>query len=197
MSIKPDFGQPPTCPRRVKTDWISETHIPKVRTDQKFPHADRDNWSWWNRTVCPKSADMKTDLGLDHVLTRLVKRPNESHQLFSYVLSRKCLETPQTIRRKINRTWQNSYQFWRWSGCISTSSFRLFLWCVVQKMHGTPKFYPFYWVKTVPKWEKSTDHDKNLISMVRIHQDAMWQVIPPIYCQEIALKPQICLDQMS
>ena len=52
------WGHPPTCPRlrtrvktKVKTDWISETHVPKIRKNQKCPHADRDNWSWWNRTV--------------------------------------------------------------------------------------------------------------------------------------------------
>ena len=40
---------------------------------------------------------------------------------------------------------------------------RPFTQWVVQEMTGNPKFDPFRYVKIVPKLEKSTDHDRNLI----------------------------------
>ena len=48
-------------------------------------------------------------------------------------------------------------------GYISMQNVRPFPQLVLQEMTGNPKFDPFHYVKVVPKLEKSTDHDHNLI----------------------------------
>ena len=82
--------------------------------------------------------------------------------------------------RKINKLWSWSNRFWRWSGYISMQNVRPFPQWVLQERVGNPRFDPFHYVKIVPKLEKSTDHDHNLISSEggQVHQRAEFQAIP-------------------
>ena len=65
--------------------------------------------------------------------------------------------------RKINQMWSLSNGFCRWSGYISMQNVRPFRQWVLQEMTRNPKFDAFHYDKIVPKLEKSTDHDCNLI----------------------------------
>ena len=85
------------------------------------------------------------------------KRP--STQIWPVSLSQNSVKI-----RKINKLWSLSNWLWRWSGYISMQNVRPFPQWVLQEMTRNPKFDPFHYVKIVPKLEKSTDHDHNLIS---------------------------------
>ena len=66
--------------------------------------------------------------------------------------------------RKINRAWRKSNHFWRWSEYISMPKFRPFpSWLCSQEKPQKPQIWPVS-VEMVPKGEKSTDRDWNLIS---------------------------------
>ena len=68
--------------------------------------------------------------------------------------------------RNIKQMWSLSYSFWRWSGYTSMQNVRPFRQWVLQTMTRNPKFGAFHYDKIVPKLEKSTDQDYNLIISV-------------------------------
>ena len=101
--------------------------------------------------------------------------------------------------RKINRPWPKCKQLKMQWGYICMSNFKPFLPCILKKIVRNPKFDLFHSQNDAKNEENQQTMAKIWLvqKVVRIHQHAKVQAIPPLCSPENVRKLQICLVSLS